>query len=148
MIEDAIKTLLDADAALVAQATGGIYTYGGIKRLGVTKARLPLAFTDFGQLKPLVIVKARDANRIQGVVSNVAQLASTMQIVEIWFYDDGDAGYAVTETMRESVYTLLHGKRIDNRRVQWLREEVRGRDFEQDNACYEMVEYEMFSIKT
>lgn len=147
-IEDAIVTQLETDATLVGLATGGIYTYEDLKRLGLNQARLPAAFDTSGRLNPLIIVKARDANRITGVVSNAAQTASYMQIVEIWFYDDGDSGYDITENMRNRAFDLLHGQRLDNRKLHWLREEVRERDFEQDNACYEMVEYETFSVKT
>ncbi|MBX3081722.1 MAG: hypothetical protein KF716_08800 [Anaerolineae bacterium] len=107
----AIKTLLVADATLAAALTGGIYSYQDTKKLGINQVTTPLAFTA-GILKPCALIKDRGETPFGGIADPNAQYVTTSQIIEIWLYDDGEAGYATLQMARDRIYALLQHNRV------------------------------------
>lgn len=104
----AAKALLEADATLLATATGGVWDADEAGRLGLSRTTTAAAFDDDGKVKPCVLLKTR-GRRPDGAL--VEPVASTREVLEAWFYED--SGYSNIETMRDRVYTLLHTVQLD-----------------------------------
>lgn len=89
--EAEVVTLLSADATLTAILAGGVYGFAasgleGIRRGGDSPTNA--AFDSNGYLKPCVLVRQRD-NVPDGIVSDDEEpLDSTVQVVELYFYQD------------------------------------------------------------
>lgn len=114
-IAEDIKNLLTANVALVAVATGGIYTYAETNRLGISEYNTPQAFGDSGQLKPMILIKDREQMIDGGITDDTTQALSYRQINEVWFYDDGDNGFDTINDMRSKVFVILHARRVNTR---------------------------------
>jgi hypothetical protein len=116
MITDDVATLLEADGGAGGVATlltGGIYTYEETKRLGISRDNTPSAFnTTTGLLKPCCIVKARAQTADGGISDDPEQSVSYVQVLELWFYDDGDAGFSTIEAARDRAFVVLHGQTV------------------------------------
>ena len=107
----AIKTLLAADATLTATLTGGIYTALETKKLGINQITTPSAFTG-NTLKPCALIKDRGETPFGGIADPNAQYITVSQVVEIWLYNDGEAGYSALQTARDRIYALLQNNRV------------------------------------
>lgn len=134
--EGAIKALLAGDATLLATLTGGVYSYNAdTRRLGITRQMSPSPFLD-GFLRPCALVKARDLIPSGGLLDSDQQFASVRQVVEVWFYNDGDAGYTALQTARDRVYALLQQASLaGGGLVTWTNDLDNVRDPELDHAA-------------
>lgn len=105
----AAKAILEADATLLATATGGIYDLDETGRLGINRT-LTSAFDSNEIIKPCVLLKLRSSEPDQALVDEGARYQSTTEMLEVWFYQD--TGYSSIETMRDRVWALLHAVQL------------------------------------
>lgn len=140
-----VKTLLTADATLMATATGGVWTFDDTGRLGLNRTLTPGAFDATGIVKPTVLLKARGAQPDYSVADDAGQVVAVRQVVEVWFYQD--SGFAAIETMRDRVYRLLHAKRVAGVfALRWDGDIRNQRDVEMD-ANVERSSYLVHSVR-
>lgn len=104
------KTILEADGALVALATGGIYDYAETGPNGISRTTTPTAFDSNELIEPTILLKSRGSTPDLALTDEGTQYLSTREALEIWFYED--TGYANIEAMRDRVYTLLHAVQL------------------------------------
>ena len=105
-----VKAILEADATLLATATGGVWDYDETGRMGLSRTATPAAFDSDLRIKPCVLLKTRERVPDGALVDDAVQLISYRQILEVWLYED--MGYAHMDTMADRIYALLHGKRL------------------------------------
>ena len=140
--QSAIKARLEADATLVATATGGIYDFDETGRLGINRGNTPAAFdATTGVIKPTVLVRLRSRNPDFVLQDDTSQYQSVRDMVELWFYQD--SGYTTIETMRDRCFALLHATQVTGAfAVRWAGD-IRGQyDFEL-NASVERSDYQV-----
>lgn len=147
---DTIKTALLADTTLMTYLTGGIYTPATAGRLGVNRINTPAAYdATTGLIKPCLLIKTDSGGPDGGVADDSGQSVSVRDVVRLWFYADGDAGYAVIRNARARVYGLLHGKSLTGLYgLRWFNEVLEGHDPTLEMACFERDDYECRRIKT
>lgn len=106
-----LKTVLEADATLLATATGGVWSFDETGRLGLNRsnAAAAAAFTS-GIIKPCVFLRAVTDTPFGDIADDAAQVVSMREVVSVMFYQDG--GFTTIETMMARVFTLLHGKQF------------------------------------
>lgn len=109
----AAKAVLEADATLLATATGGVYDYNETGRMGInrTNPATAAAFDSDGIIRPCVLVKLRSSIPDGAVTDEVDQRSSHIQMIECWLYADVD--FTAIDTMSSRIYTLLHAKRLN-----------------------------------
>lgn len=105
-----VKAILEADATLLATATGGVWDYDETGRMGLSRTITPAAFDSGKRIKPCVLLKTRERVPDGELVEDANQLASYRQMLEVWLYED--TGYTNIDTMADRVYALLHGKQL------------------------------------
>lgn len=129
--ESAIKTVLEADATLLALATGGIYSFDETGSQGINRTLTPAAFDSNGLVKPCIMVSARDANPGYNVPDEGNQSMDVRQVVECYLFQFG--GYSTIESMKNRIYTLLQNQRLTGGyRVDWAGDRRLGRDLDLD----------------
>lgn len=106
----AIKTVLEADATLLATATGGVWDYDETDRQGINRTTAPAAFDANKVIKPCVLLVLRSATPDRALEDYDRQVASVREVVEVWLYQD--KGYTAIETMGLRIYALLHLKTL------------------------------------
>ncbi len=148
----AFKSVMTSDAGAGGAntlLTGGIYTFDETGRLGVNRDSTPSAFDGAsGLLKPCCVVKDRAQIPDGGVNDDGTQATSYAQIVELWFYNDGDAGYTVIEQAVDRVYTLFHGKKVSFAQVHWAGNVNDQRDRDLDYAALSRSDFEVRAIQS
>lgn len=120
----AAKTILEADATLLATATGGVWDYDETGRKGLSRTLTPTAFDANGIVKPCVLLKLRDAVPDGMLVDDGSQTQSLREVLEVWCYQD--SGYGAIETMQARVYTLLQAVQLTGTFGCWWAGDVRG----------------------
>jgi hypothetical protein len=142
-----IKALLEADATLLAIATGGVYDYDEVGRLGLGRDVAPTAYGTNGIIKPCVVVKGRGPRPTGAVQDDVLQVSSTSEVVEIWLYQD--EGYTTIKTMEDRIYTLLHGKQVSGAFVcRWAGTALADqRDDTLGNVSVEREDYQVIALR-
>lgn len=144
---DDIKAVLVADSGIGGVATvltGGIYTYAETGRLGIDRNRTPDAFSG-GYLQPCGVVKARPQVASGQVVGSKP---SYRQVVEIWLYNDGDAGYSTLEAVAGRVFTLLHDTVLANGGVVlWVHTLAQEREAALDHAAMLRVDFAVYNVQ-
>lgn len=100
------KTVLEADATLLATATGGIWDFDETGRLGISRTLTPTAFDSNGIIKPCVLLKSRSYIPDYVLADDSSQYVSAQEMLEAWFYESN--GYTNILTMRNRVYALTH----------------------------------------
>lgn len=105
-----IKTRLEADATLLATATGGVWDFAETGRLGINRTNTPTAFDSSGIIKPCVLLRLRSATPDYVLQDDTSQYQSVREVIEVWFYED--SGYSAIETMRTRCYALLHATQV------------------------------------
>lgn len=119
MTVGAIKTVLEADATLLATATGGIYDYDETGRLGLSRTTTPDAFDSNEIIKPCILLKRRSRTPDNVLRDDANQYSSAVDVIECWLYEDN--GLSNIETMSSRIYTLLHAKQISGTfQVLWI----------------------------
>lgn len=128
------KALLEADATLLATATGGCYDYDETGRMGINRTNTSGAFDSNGVIKPTVLIKLRSSTPDYDLVDDSNQTVSLREMLEVWFY--GDYNFTAIETMRNRVYVLLHAKQFGGAFLALWQGDVRNqRDIELDAFC-------------
>ena len=137
--ESAIKAVLEADATLLATATGGVWSFDETGHKGLSRTLTPAAFDSNGILKPCIMVSQRNANPGYNLQDDNGQMVDVRQVVELYMFQD-DA-YSAIETMKSRCYALLHAQRLTGyHRVEWAGDVRLGRDLDLD-AYTERVDY-------
>lgn len=137
--EATFKAVLEADATLLATATGGIWSFDETGRKGLSRTGTTAAYDSNGVIQPCVLVSERAVNPEFSLQDNSNQYMSSRQIVEIYFYSD--ASFADIETMKDRVYVLLHATQPSGMfRCEWAGTTRGPRDTEID-AWVERDEY-------
>lgn len=147
-LETDIKAVLDADTGaggVKTLCTGGIYAFEATERLGINRDSTPNAFDGTtGLLKPCCIIREREEVPDNGV-RDIA-VASVRQVVELWFYDDGDAAYTTAKAARARAFVLLDEQMIGTDKVipRFVGNNINtGRDVSLDNALMLRADYEV-----
>lgn len=138
-ILSSIKTLLEADATLLATATGGVWDFSETGRMGINRTNTPAAFDSAGIIKPCVLVRARAMNPDFILRDPSGKYNSARQVIECWLYED--SGYSNIATMKQRIYALLAESRVTGTFwVSWAGGS--GEQFDYDvNACVEREQY-------
>lgn len=123
------KTLLEADATLLALATGGVWDWDETGRMGINRTNTPTAFTD-GKIKPCLLLKLRSSVPFGDVADDAAQVTGARDMLEVWAYQD--IGYATINAMLARVYTLLQGKPLGGFVCRWAGDISPQRDTDMD----------------
>lgn len=106
----AAKALLEADATLLAAATGGIYDLDETGPEGINRT-LTAAFDANEIIEPCVLLKTRSSTPNPLLQDEGARYSGVTEMLEVWFYEDD--GYSNIETMRDRVFSLLHAVQLD-----------------------------------
>lgn len=142
----AIKTILEADATLLATATGGVWDFDETGQKGLSRTLTPAAFDAAGVIKPCILIRQRSETPAGGLADDAAQYVSTSQVVELWIYQD--RGYATIETMRQRCFVLLHGRQVTGAFVvRWAGDVRSGRDIDID-AFVERSDYQVIARRS
>jgi len=140
------KTILEADVALVALATGGIYDYAETGPNGISRTTTPDAFDSNEIIEPCILLKSRGSTPDLQLVDEGTQYLSTREALECWFYED--TGYANIEAMRDRVYTLLHAVQLAGTfKMLWAGDVRNQRDTDID-ANVERSEFTVHTFKS
>jgi hypothetical protein len=147
---DAIKAVLAADATLISYLTGGFWTVATAGRLGVSRINTPTAYdSTTGLMKPCMLLTDSSAAPDSGIADDSLQTLSVRDVVRLWFYADGDAGYATIRLARARAFALLHGKTVSTLYgLRWINELLDGHDPTLEHACFERDDYECRRLKT
>jgi hypothetical protein len=121
----AVKTLLEADATLLATATGGVYDYDETGRDGIsrTAAATSAAFDANGIVKPCVLLKSRSETPDGILADDAERVVSAREMLEAWYY--ADSGFAAINTMKARVYTLLHATQVSGSFIVYWQGDIR-----------------------
>lgn len=130
-VESTITDLLQADSALLALATGGVYSFDDTGRKGINRTTTPAAFDSAGVILPAVVVAERAANPLPAIADDSNQMLAIRQAVEVWVFHD--ASKAALEAIQYRVYQLLHAKPVSGLvRCEWGGNYLGGRELEID----------------
>jgi len=142
----AAKALLEADATLLATATGGIWDYDEAGRLGINRTTAGAAFDDNEVLKPCVLLKSRSSEPHPSLQDEGARYSGVTEMLEVWFYEDD--GYSNIETMRDRVWSLLHAVQLEGTFMcLWAGDVRQARDTDLD-ASVERSSYQVVTYKS
>lgn len=83
-----IKTLIQANTAVMAILTGGVHTDDETERNGIGRSTTPSAYDANGFLRPCAYVKERAQTGNWGGALGNDGFTGTRQVFEIWLYDD------------------------------------------------------------
>ncbi|MCC6454203.1 MAG: hypothetical protein IT328_04620 [Caldilineaceae bacterium] len=142
----AVKTVLEADATLVALATGGIWDLNETGRMGLNRSNeaTAAAFTN-GMIKPCILVKLRSSNPAGDAVDEGEKVMSARDMVSVWFYQD--SGLDQIDLMRERVRTLLNFKQLSGSgRCLWAGDSQPDHDIDLD-ANVQRSDYAVWHIR-
>lgn len=142
----AAKAVLEADATLLATATGGVWDFDETGRLGLSRTLTAAAFDANGLIKPCVLLKLRSSVPDGHLRDDANQYSSLVEMLEVWFYED--TGYSNIETMRDRVYALLHATQLTGTfAVHWAGDVRAQRDVELD-ASVERSQYQVYRARS
>jgi hypothetical protein len=125
----AAKALLEADATLLAIATGGVWDWDETGRMGINRTNTAAAFTS-GIIKPCLLLKLRTSVPFGGIADDASRIVSARDMIEVWAYAD-NAFTAIT-SMLDRVYTLLQGQRLSGGKCRFAGSFQPPRDQEMD----------------
>ena len=147
-LEDEVKAVLVADTVTRTTATGGIYVYEQLGRLGINRTITPDLFDADGLLRPNIIIQGREEQRVDAIVDPIQNEQSMRMVLEIYLYDDSDSGYVNIDILRNRVFNLLNLQSVNNTYLRYLRTLRRQREFALDMACFERCEFEADYIQS
>lgn len=104
----AVYDKLAADVTLLALLSGGIYH--NLAEEGLNREGTPDAYDADGFLLPTLVVTGRDTVPTMELRDPGTQLATTNQVVELWFYNDRSGIYP--DTAHDRAYALLHDRQV------------------------------------
>lgn len=133
------KTILEADATLLALATGGVWDWNETGRMGINRSNsaTSAAFTA-GIIKPCLMLKLRSSVAFGDIADDVERVTGARDMLEVWAYQD--SGYSTIQSMLARVYTLLQGKQLGGFVCRWAQDIQPLRDIEMD-ANVERADY-------
>ena len=141
-----IKARLEADATLLATATGGVWDFAETGRLGINRTNTPAAFDSSGVIKPCVLLRLRSATPDGVLQDDSGQYQSVREVIEVYFYED--SGYSAIETMRTRCYVLLHATQVTGVfAVRWAGDIRSQIDFDL-NASVERSDYSVVTYRS
>lgn len=105
--EDDFASRMSGDVTLMAVLTGGVHKASEIGGDGITRDATPGAFDSDGYLRPTALVRERSLVPDGNVRDGLAQVASAIQVVEIWLYADTTS--ATMEAAVNRLYVLFEG---------------------------------------
>lgn len=141
-----IKTRLEADATLLATATGGIWSFDETGRLGINRTNTPVAFDSAGIIRPCLLLRLRSATPDYVLQDDTSQYQSVRESIELWFYED--SGYSAIETMRSRCYALLHATQVTGAfAIRWAGDIRSQIDFDL-NASVERSDYTVITRRS
>lgn len=141
-----IKARLEADATLLATATGGIYDLAETGRLGINRTNTPSAFDSAGVIKPCVLLRLRSATPDFVLQDDASQYQSVRELIEVYYYED--SGYTAIETMRSRVYALLQATQVTGAfAIRWAGDIRSSIDFDL-NASVERSDYSVVTKRS
>lgn len=150
-IDADVRTILIADTGAGGAATlltGGVYSYEQTGRLGINRRSTSNAFDVNGKLKLCAVVKPRAKVPDGDIRDPKLQLASYRQVVEVWVYGDGDAGYSGIDQAVQRIYQVLHGKRAGGKPIRWQTTLERPpRDDTLNEACVSRIDFQILAIQ-
>lgn len=126
--ESLFAARMAADATLLAMLPGGVYQAKQLLQAGISRdnAQATAAFDANGFLKTCSLVKEA-AEIPDGVVRDgYAQLLSTVQRVETWFYKEGT--HEALDLIKDRMINLFEGWPIDGGFEVFLVNVIRDRD--------------------
>lgn len=141
-LQASAKAVAAANSTLSTFFTGGIVAYEDLKEAGLTPKGYPSAFDTNGILKPTLVFKERTLNPTFAIKDESAQTTSTVQALEVWYYDAPSGSYNNLETMRSTLKGLLHDRGCGGRRMIRREVHVMERDRSIGNAlvCYDVYD--------
>ena len=153
--EEIVRDLLAADSTLVSLLTGGFYAYSDTTRSGFSRIVTPQAYNQnvgtqqAGNLKPLVVVKERAMTPRQGITDESTGYITTQQVIELWFYEDGDSGYSIIEQARDRAFSLLNNVPASQGfQYMWSQDVNNLRDTELNEASLIRSDYRFIGYKS
>lgn len=141
--ESAIHVKLTADITLMALLTGGMYYSENMKQIGITRTSVPSAFDSSGFIKPCGVVIGRNVIPIQPIKTPASGYRIVQQSIEVYLYNDADAGYSTLKTAKDRVVTLLDMKTVTNSFAIQLEGEVIFREIPLNNACAIRIDFNL-----
>lgn len=123
------KTLLEADATLLALATGGVWDWDETGRMGINRTNTSTAFTD-GKIKPCILLKLGSSVPFGDIADDENKIVGARDRLEVWAYQDN--GYNTINAMLARVYTLLQGKPLGGFVCRWAGDTSPLRDTDMD----------------
>jgi hypothetical protein len=140
------KTILEGDSTLLSTATGGVWDWDELGRLGLNRTNTPAAFDSNEIIKPCVVLKWRSSTPDYELVDDANQFVSLVDMLEAWAYEDD--GYSNIRTMLERVYVLLHAQVLgDDAQVKWAGDSPQLRDDDLD-ACVQRSDYQVYTSRS
>lgn len=126
------KTLLDADATLLALATGGIWDWDETGRMGINRSNTltTAAFTAGLIIKPCLLLKLRSSVPFGSIAEDAERIVSARDMLEVWAYQH--TGYSTIKSMLARVYTLIQGQRLGGYVCRWAMSVEPLRDIDMD----------------
>lgn len=110
-MEDAIRDYLVTFSSLMTLLTAGIVTFDETGRNGIGRTSTPSLFSGV-RLQPCGLVKERTLSVLGQIGDTAANVVSARGFIEIYLYNDGDAGYATIKSAKEILYDALNGRFI------------------------------------
>ena len=145
-VESTLKAVLEADATLLALATGGVWSWDEAGEKGLNRTRTPAAFDSAGIIRPCIMTNARNANPGYSIQDDTGQVVDVRQVIEFYLFDN--ATYATIESMKSRLYVLLHAKQFTGMaRCEWAGDLRLGRS-EDIGALVERVDYLTIRIRS
>lgn len=139
------KTILEADATLLALATGGVWDWDETGRMGINRVNTTAAFTS-GIIKPCLLLKLASSVPFGDIADDSRHLTGARDMLEVWAYQD--SGYATIKSMLDRVFTLLQGQPLGGAACRWTQKvQPSLRDKEMD-ANVEYDRYAVFNVKS
>lgn len=138
------KTILEADATLLALATGGIWDWNETGRMGINRTNTPGAYTN-GIIKPCLMLKLRSSVAFGDIADDAERVTGARDMLEVWAYQD--QGYATIEGMLARVYVLIQGKRVGGYVCRWALSVQPLRDIDMD-ANVQRDDYAVYWLRS
>ena len=145
-IENALETLLDADATLTALLTGGIYARNTLGKVGLDPNNSvcsgAYALDDgFNALQPCLVIRVRSEVPDGERVDVPSQTASVTTVVEFYLYDE--TSYTSIGSARNRIYALLQNKTLNGIGVMTLVNRLQYYDESLDDAATLKDDYQI-----
>jgi hypothetical protein len=107
-----VATIMAADTELSILLPGGIYQASLLGEDGISRGDTPEAFDENGWLQPCALVRERGIVPSGDLVDYESQTIGTVQVVEIWLYED--SGFVNINASIARLLVIFLGKRLSD----------------------------------